>query len=604
MGDINRVLRAAAIRLAARRFLTLLVLMLSAALVFAFGARIAQQAFGVGIDWVKLAWLAPSAALVLAAVGAMLRPVSRQHVARAVDEGGDLKESLSTALTVQGNTDGWAVNVMETATRAARGVRVSQAVPVRAPGYWPTPLALGLAFAAVWFLMPKMDLFGREAKEEQKKADAAAVATAKEETKVAVKTAEKKLEDLAKKFGDENAEASKPEKIEKPQTPEEIRASAIKQLTSMKEQLEKMKLSEKAQKAGAMMDKMKDLRQLGKGPLDEFAKDLAQGKMGEASQALAEMAKKMAAGEMKPEDAAQMKSQLENLQKQLEKLAADKKKLEDQLAKAGLDPKLANSPEALKQALEKKDGMSKEQKQAMENAAKAQESASQACQSMAQACQNMASSMSKDGKMGQQGAQAMSDMQNQMSQMEMAKADMDSLEAAMSECDSAAKQMSEGMGQCNNPGEGECKGGNGSCNGQGDPNSNKPFANGETDKEGGFGRGGGGISQGGGGAGEKQDIEKWKKTKARSALGEGPMIGTMLVQGEQIKGESRQQFTAMAAAAEQQATEAMNNNQVPREYQEVVKKYFSTMTTKAKAPEGGVTPTAPTPAGAKPDDKK
>ncbi|MFT3687149.1 MAG: hypothetical protein QM783_19870 [Phycisphaerales bacterium] len=575
------------------------------------GARIAQQAFGVGINWNKFAWIAPSAAVVLAAVGAFLRPVSKQKVARVVDEGGDLKESLSTALTVEGSNDAWAVNVMETAQRAARGVRVSQAVPVRAPGYWPTPLALALAFAAVWFVMPKMDLFGREAAEEQKKADAQAMTAAKEETKVAVQTAQKKLEDAAKKFGDENAEASKPEKIEKALTPEEARTAGIKQLTSMKEQLEKMKLSEKAQKADAMLDKMKSLRRPGDGPLDKFAQNLAQGKMGEATDALDELAKQMANGEMKPEDAAKVKSQLENLQKQLEKIAADKKKLEDQLAKAGLDPKLANSPEALKQALEKKDGMSKEQKQAMENAAKAQESACQACQSMAQACQNASQSMSKDGKMGQKGAQAMQDMQNQMSQMEMAEADMKSLQAAMSECQNASQQMSEGMGQCNNPGEGECKGGNGNGQCEGDPNGNKPFANGETDNKGGYGRGGPGISQGGGGAGEQQDIEKWNQRKVRTALGEGPMIGTMLVQGEQIKGESRQQFQNLAAAAEQQATAAMNNNQVPREHRDAVKHYFSTVSAKAKAPEGGLTPNAtpatPAPAGttpAKSADKK
>jgi hypothetical protein len=161
----------------------------------------------------------------------------------------------------------------------------------------------------------------------------------------------------------------------------------------------------------------------------------------------------------------------------------------------------------------------------------------------------------------------------------MAQADMDSLKAAMSECESAAKQMSEGMGQCNNPGEGECKGGNGDCNG--DSDSTKPFANGETEGTG-SGRGGPGVSRGGGGAGEQADIEKWEKKKPKVALGEGPMIGTMLVQGEQIKGESKQAFVDMAAAAQQQATEAMANNQVPREYQEVVKKYFSTVVNKSK----------------------
>jgi hypothetical protein len=590
MSEVHRVIRAAALRLSVSRFLTYFVMLLSVAILFAIGARLAQQLFTVGIDWKKLAWLAPSVAAAAALIATFIRRDKALTVAQKVDEGGDLKESLSTALCIQGATDPWSANVQETARRAAIGVRVGQAVPIRVPRTWPTPLALGLALVVMWIVIPPMDLLGRGKLVEKQKIEAEKVETTKAEVKTAVEQAKKKVDEAMKNLGEKEDENLKAPNPEKPTTPEEIRRAAIKQLTSMKDKLDAMKLGQKSMNADAMMDKMKQLRTPGAGPLEQFAQAMAQGKMGEAQQALSDLGKSMSSGSMSPEQAAQTKKQLDNLAKQLDKIAGDKKKLEQQLAKAGLDPKLASTPSALAEALKKNENLSQEQKDQMQKQANAQESASQNCQGMASAMSKMAEAM-KNGEMGQQGAQAMQQMQDAMSQMEMAQADAQSLEAAQSECQNALNQMGEGMGQCNNPGEGECKGGQ--CNGNGNPDSNGAYKTGESQHMGGMGRGGPGISQGGGGMGEQQAPENWTKRKAKTALGGGPMIGTMLVQGEQIKGESRQAMADMTAAAAQQATEAMNQNQIPREYQGVVKKYFSTLTETTKTDPAKPTPAAP-----------
>ncbi len=596
MSEVHRVIRAAALRLSISRFMTYFIMFLSVALLFAIGARLAQQLLTVGIDWKMFAWLAPSVAAAGALILTFIRRDKALTVAQKVDEGADLKESLSTALCIEGATDPWSTNVQESARRAAIGVRVGQAVPIRVPRTWPTPLVLGLSLVVMWIVIPPMDLLGRGKIVEKEKVEAQKVETAKAEAKTAVEQAKKKVEEAMKNLGEKEDENLKTPNPEKPTTPEEIRKAAIKQLTSMKEKLDAMKLGQKAMSAEAMMDKMKQLRTPGAGPLEQFAQAMAQGKMGEAQQALSDLSKSMSSGAMTPEQAAQTKKQLENLAKQLDKIAEDKKKLEQALAKAGVDPKLANSPSALAEALKKNESLSKEQKEQLQNQANAQESASQNCQSMASAMSKMADAM-KNGEMGQQGAQAMQQMQDAMSQMEMAQADAASLEAAQSECQNQLSQMGESMGQCSNPGEGECKGGQCNGNGNGQSEGTGAFKTGESSGEG-FGRGGPGISQGGNGVGEQQAAESWQKRKVRTALGQGPMIGTMLVQGEQIKGESRQAMAEMTAAAAQQATEAMNQNQIPREYQGVVKKYFSTMTEKTADPAKPAP--APAPAPAKP----
>ena len=119
---------------------------------------------------------------------------------------------------------------------------------------------------------------------------------------------------------------------------------------------------------------------------------------------------------------------------------------------------------------------------------------------------------------------------------------------------------------------------------------------------GGMGRGGPGQANGGGSKEQTAD-ESWEKRKVRGALGQGPTIGTTLIEGESIKGESTARFQSAVEAATQQANEAMETNAIPREYHEAVKHYFGRLAAKTKAEQGQVpvgTPSAPpaTPAGA------
>jgi len=56
---------------------------------------------------------------------------------------------------------------------------------------------------------------------------------------------------------------------------------------------------------------------------------------------------------------------------------------------------------------------------------------------------------------------------------------------------------------------------------------------------------------------------------------QGPVIASWYFKGTQIKGEARRDFSEVIQAGRDSAAEAISENQIPRKYEEAVKKYFS-----------------------------
>ena len=125
-------------------------------------------------------------------------------------------------------------------------------------------------------------------------------------------------------------------------------------------------------------------------------------------------------------------------------------------------------------------------------------------------------------------------------------------------------RMGQGMG------EGMCEG-----MGQG------PWRAGET--AGRFGNGSGGPGQGNGMSPQGEDAPvSIEKTKAASKNTGGPIIGSRLVYGEQVKGESTAEFMEAVESSSKAATEAISDNLVRRELQGAVKHYFGRMEERAR----------------------
>lgn len=585
MNEVHRVVRAAAWRLAVSVWARHLVVLATAGVLAVLVLRVVQQTLGVAVDWALAARVLPIAAVGVSIVTALSRWPGREATARAVDRGADLREALSTALAVERARDPWSLAVIESAARTARGVNVRSAVPIRAPRFWPAPMVAALATLVVWVVFPSLDLLGRQARaasaqQDQKKVEAAKVEAELAHQKVLEKLTQAGV-DLKKEPGDEAKIA--PE-MPKAKDPEQIRRVAIRELTSMKDQIEQLRGSAKAMQADAMKEMLKDLKPAGPGPMSDVANALGRGDYKAAQQALGDLSKKLGQqGSLSGSEQQQLAKQLENLQKQMEQLAQNQKAMEDKLKAAGLDPKLAKSPDALAKALEKMDNLSPEQKRQLMNASKASQSASEAAQGMASAMQQMKQGLNDQG-LSEQGQQGMQQMNQMMSAAEMLASEAQSLDAAMSEAKQQLQALSSSMGQCDTPGMGECKGGLGDGRWKPGENQSRSEGNGQ----------GGGHGQANGDRGQERTAdEAWVKRKVQGQLGQGPVIGSMLIQGEQIRGESRAAFQAAVETASQQASEALESNVIPREYQDAIKHYFGRLQARSQAKDAQAAPGAP-----------
>jgi hypothetical protein len=125
--------------------------------------------------------------------------------------------------------------------------------------------------------------------------------------------------------------------------------------------------------------------------------------------------------------------------------------------------------------------------------------------------------------------------------------------------DAALKQIYEAMACL---GEGMCQGQGGQC----------PWKEGTSKKR---GSGTGGPGQGYGS--RDSDTEGQTGTKSvrvESPSGTGPAVASWYFKGSQIKGEARRDFSQAVQSGGSAAEEAISDNQIPKKYEDSVKKYF------------------------------
>ncbi|MBS0188110.1 MAG: hypothetical protein JSS51_08570 [Planctomycetes bacterium] len=606
MMHIKKAVRSASRRLFLvdffKRLATLVTLAIAALLI----ATLLERLLGLAIDWKLALSAAGGSALVLALGWTIVRRHREMAAARVLDERANLRESLSTALCMESNSDPWAKAVVLSAEEKARGLRVSQAIPIQAPQHWYVPVFAALGVAILWMSLPRYDLLGLFAKRQEATEHQREIVQVKAE----VKAKEDKLAEMLAKAG---VDAKKEEKDDaaagKPAgeiSPEEIRRAAVKKLTDVNERLNQLQNSERQQQLQNLQDQLKQLKQPGPGPLQELSRNLAKGDFAKAQQSLAELQKKLEDSSLSPQDKEQLKNQMENLAKQLKDQANKQEELKNMLQKAGMDQKTAkqmakqaaSNPEAMKKALEQLKNMSPEDQQKLMQSAMAMAKSMGQCDKMGQSMNQMAQgmqNMSKEG-MSQAGQQAMQQLSQQMSEMEQMAQDSQSLQAAMSE---AQQQLKEMGGKCDSEGEcdgckngKECEGGN--CKSR----KNGLWRAGDSNRN---GSGSGGAGHGDGRSPEQQAADyRTEKRKADTKTQGGPVIGTRLVYGEQVRGESAAEFASAVETAKGNASEALEAMRVPREYQEAVKNYFGTL--EKKAADAKSAP-AQKPADAKPESR-
>lgn len=563
-GTLERQLRNVRIRAGLNVLLRQTAIVLALAGVAAALAVAVERVFVVQVISSVSAISAGAVAVLLAAMLAALRIPNRMQVAVLIDGRLGAKERFSTALALTGSDDPFALAAEAEAHQAAKRLDVRGHFPVRPSLHWIGPAATWTIAAAVFFLMPALDVLGNQARNQAALQKAAALAEAKTEVekaaaKVKAMVSQANAPQLAMeldKIGELSAE----------QKPADVRRQAIKKLGKLGDRLRELQKNQKNTGLGDARNMLKDLRGTPDAFDNKLNRALAQGDFAGAAKMIRDALDKLNSGKLSPADKEALGKQLSDLAEQASKIGDPDKQVADMLGRQGMDSatakKLAGmSEQDVRNAL-KEQGLSDEQIDKM------MEKMSQ-CRNGAQTCQKIAQQLGECNLPGSginpNGLIALSDSLDDLGQQQAGEM---SLADALSEMEGAIARL----------GEGDCKGAMGGIGeGEGDPNGAGIWV--PSDAEGqGIGAGGGRARAWGSRATANPEEVGLKGTGVRNKpTKDNEIIGSWLVKGQQVRGESKRKLTTAVQASKDAAAEAIRESKIPRKYEGPVKKYFGGM---------------------------
>ncbi|MBL0926444.1 MAG: hypothetical protein IBJ11_02175 [Phycisphaerales bacterium] len=561
MRQIDHLLRRGAWRLFGVRWVHASIVSLAAAGAGLAVVRVAERIVAFPFNlWLTLA-VTVGVAVVGAGAWALLTRPDRLGVARALDSAAGLKESLSTAVCVGRDDGAWGEAALAHAESVSRTVRVARALPWRGSRVWPVAPA-GLAAFLLLGLVPTADLLNKQAARKAADEDKVQIVQARTEAQQAKKALDEALgavkdDKLAEHLGDlATADAAK--------SPEEIRREAVKRLTAADERLSELMQGDKSRALQQIEEKMRELRQPPAGSpqdLQNMVQAMQKGDFRQAAEAAKKLAEQMQSQAATPEQRQQIQTQLQRLAEQMESLARDRKALEEALKQAGIDQKLAADPQAAQRAIDDAKNLTPEQKKSLQELAQASEAASQAFQEAAKAA-------GQAGQPGAKAAEAMQSLGEKLSALEAMQDEINSMRAAQGKLRDQLNQIGKSMGQ-----------------------SDSGSAMADLMRQSGRGSGQNRGQGGGQGPAPKETAVNLNARKAGGGTDErAAIIGSTVIQGDQVRGEAAAEFGRAVQAGSAAATEAIDSKIVPREYHDAIKHYFGQLREKAaqstpRAPE-------------------
>ncbi|HHN77961.1 MAG TPA: hypothetical protein ENK11_04705, partial [Phycisphaerales bacterium] len=336
MNDIRRMLRIAALRLFIADVFRVAISTASLAAWVLLALVVVQKLGPWTFPWQTVFGVAAGAVALVSLVIAAVRLPRGLVLADEFDRRAGLRETVSTAVLLDGRPDAWSRAVIASAADRVRRVVIRDAMPIAVPSGWRLPLAVLTAAVLILILAPRHDLSGllnRRADAEAEQAEIRSVA-------LEVRSQVEQIREVLAKAGvtlpeEEQADTSA---ADKPKTPEEVKRAALKKLTKLSDELNKMSKSDSAQRLDAMRRALKKLRSPGPGPMQAFARNLARGDFAAAKSALEKMARSIESGEMSDEQKALAAEQLRRLASQMQALAEQRDALRSALEKTGMDP--------------------------------------------------------------------------------------------------------------------------------------------------------------------------------------------------------------------------------------------------------------------------
>jgi hypothetical protein len=473
----------------------------------------------------------------------LLKQPSRMQVSLLLDERLKLRERFSTTLALAESDDPFADAARSEAKQRAEQVDLQGYFPIRPSRCWMYAIGTWLIAVALISFMPQKDLLGfiRKDRQEQQRTEQL------EKTKVDIKEAADPVKLAIKQLGEpELADAlNKLDQTPKDAKPQDIKRQAISQLGDISDKLRQMQNGMKLDSVNQLQKMLKQL----KGSSDVFSQKLrlalAKGQFSQASNYLSELQKELAKGNLTPEQQKALAGQLQDLAKRLQELAQKNEEFEKELEKLGLNKELAKMDEQqLRQTLLKQ-GLSAENIEEILRRASAFRSA-------ANMCAGLGSAMAACGTgAGQLSGDELAAAVEQLDQIDALKQQLMLTQASLDEITRAIACLGEGM-----------------CDGLG---YQGPFGEGQSDRS---GPGTGGPGMGYGPRGTEGGDTSTQRTRLKNNPGQGPVIASWYFQESQIKGEAKRDFTQVVQAARDSAAAAISENEIPRKYEEAIKKYF------------------------------
>ncbi len=495
---------------------------------------------------------------------------SRDSAAVELDGAASLRERVSSALALRGSSDPFAQAVVRDAEQRVAAVRPASAAPLRLPPRWPWGAGMLSAALLVGYLTPQMDLLGRYAPAEETKQQAAE----RVEQQTIQEEVNRTLDEVATLLDenpalDEAADAIEPLKLPEDQTleTEQVRRDAMKRLESMEQRLEAMQEQMQRNPVEALARELAKMEPLeGDNPAAKLSQALSKGDFSAAKQALEELQQQLNEAEQsgdpeKQAAAQQMQQQLDQLAEQLKQADASESVQKELKHEAGLSDEQAqqvmqqaqqqaggSDPQALQAALQQ--ALAQQGKQLSQQQLEQLAQQMSQCQQANGACQNLAQSLAQAAQSANMSggdaaaSQALQGAMSQLSNMEMAQQLSNELAAQMS----AVQNAKQNVGMCNS-GSGQTPGANGLMAGVGH-RDNQAFNFGQT-------------------------LQNLTPTKIEGQIQQGPIIGQMLMDASnQTRGEASATATAAVQSAVRDAQDAVEREDIPRQYHNAVREYF------------------------------
>lgn len=535
MDMLQKQIRRARRRLVAQRFLGVLPWCLFAALVVASAIITLEKFYPLGVGWTV--WL--TAAAVVGLVAALLATFWRTHTALdaalEIDRRFGLKERISSAYSLDGQTADTAVGqaLLADAVRRLERLEVAARFQVR-PSRWSwLPLLPATAAFLVVLLLPTSRRDQAVATTEPQVAKQVQASSEQLQRKLAERMQradEQGLEEAKELFKRLEQGAVELSRADRPE-----RKQALVKLNDLARQVEERQRELAANKE--MANRLAKLGNLDRGPADRFSQALQKGDFKQAAEELEKLKKQLEAGELNDEQREQLARQLDQMKDKLREMADARKALEDELRKRAEAARAAGRNEEA-EALEER--LAELAKQGDRN---------QLLEQMAQQLGNCAECMNAGDAAGAMaGFEAMQaqlgDLQQQLDELAM-------LDAALNELADAKQAMN--CGDCEGLGCGACmrdSGRPGDALGEGRGFGARPEAEHDTSSY---------------------------DTRVRQQVGPGAADITDLVEGPNVAGQIQQEVTTALEAARTQASDPLTTQRLPRGYRDHAKTYFDSL---------------------------